>query len=87
MRSVECQLSPQFASGRTNSLTPVELVAKPEMTDPLANVLAKTPAQLLSLGAGAAHEEAGTAQYRSAIAPVMTVRRIIIGPLTLRRLG
>jgi hypothetical protein len=81
------QLFPQFASGRTNSLTPVELVARPEMTDPLAKVLAKTPAQLLPSGAGAAHDEAGTAQCRSAIAPITTVRRMTLGPLTLRRLG
>lgn len=51
------------------------------MTAPLANVLAKTPAQLLPFGAGSAHAELGTAQYRSAIAPIMTVRRSIMAPL------
>lgn len=80
VRLVDRQLSPQFASGRTNSLTPVDVVASKEMTDPLAKVLANTPAQLLSLGVGAAHAEVGTAQYRSAVAPITTVRRIILAP-------
>ncbi len=57
------------------------------MIDPLADVLAKTPAQLLSLGAGSAHADAGTVTYTIAIAPIKMVLRMVAAPWTLRRLG
>lgn len=73
-------MSPQLASGRTNSLTPVEVVARPEMTVPLAKVLAKTPAQLLPLGGGVAQDEVGTAQHSIVRLAIRVVRRMIFAP-------
>jgi len=50
------------------------------MVDPLADVLAKTPAQLFPLGEGFAQAEVGTVKYRIAIDPMKMVFRMISSP-------